>query len=135
MSVEEYIGEFEQLKIRSRIEEEPKQAIIRFLKGLDQSIAEKVNLQPYRSFEDACKLAIKVERYSKNKNPYTSSCSRPNPPPTQNSPLKPYFAPQLETQAKIDPSKHKGNGVVMEFPKLLDGKRSFKCQGYGHFQA
>jgi len=47
MSVEEYIGEFEQLKILSGIEEEPKQAVMRFLKGLDQSIVEKVDLQPY----------------------------------------------------------------------------------------
>jgi len=68
MSVEEYIREYKQLKIRSRIEKEPEQAIVRFLKGLDQSIAEKVDLQPYWSFEDVCKLAIKVERYSKIKN-------------------------------------------------------------------
>lgn len=79
MSVEEYIREFEQLKIRSEIEEEPKQAVVRFLKGLHQSIAEKVDLQPYWSFEDVCKLAIKVEKYSKNKEPFTSSYSHPNP--------------------------------------------------------
>ena len=35
MSVEEYIREFVQLKIRSGIEEEREQAIVRFLKGLD----------------------------------------------------------------------------------------------------
>jgi len=61
MSVEEYMREFEPLKTRNGIEEEPKQAIVRFLKGLDQSITEKVDLQPYWSFEDVCKLPIKVE--------------------------------------------------------------------------
>lgn len=50
MSVEEYIREFEQLKIRSGIEEEPEQTVVRFSRGLDQSIAEKVDLQPYWSF-------------------------------------------------------------------------------------
>jgi len=78
MSVKECIREFEQLKIRNSLEEEPDQDIIRFLKGLDQSIAKKDNLQPYWGFEDVCKLAIKVEKYSKNKKPYTSSYSRPN---------------------------------------------------------
>jgi len=38
MSAEEYIREFEQLKIRNRLEEEAEQAVVRFLKGLYQSI-------------------------------------------------------------------------------------------------
>ena len=46
MSVKEYINEFE-LKIRSGIEEESEQTVVRFLRGLDQGIAEKVDLQPY----------------------------------------------------------------------------------------
>jgi len=32
-------------------------------------------------------------------------------------------------------SKDKGKAFVKEFPKHLDGKRCFKCQGYGHFQS
>jgi len=28
-------------------------------------------------------------------------------------------------------SKDKGKAFVKEFPKKLDGKRSFKCQDYG----
>jgi len=39
----------------------------RFLIGLERSIAEKVDIQPYWSFEDVFKLAIKVEKYSKGK--------------------------------------------------------------------
>jgi len=32
-------------------------------------------------------------------------------------------------------SKDKGKALVKEFPKQLDGKRCFKCPGYGHFKA
>jgi len=62
LNVEEYIREFEQLQIRSGLEEEPEQTMARFLRGLDPAIAEKVDLQPFWSFEDLCKLAIKVEK-------------------------------------------------------------------------
>ena len=36
--------EFEQFKIRSRVEQELGQVVFRFLKGLDQNMAEKVDL-------------------------------------------------------------------------------------------
>jgi len=65
--VEEYIREFERLQIRSGIEEEPEQTMARFLRGLEPSIAEKVDIQPYWYFEDVCKQAIKVEKYLKGK--------------------------------------------------------------------
>jgi len=35
---------------------------------------------------------------------------------------------------KESESKDEGKTFVKEFPKQLDGKRCFKCQGYGHFQ-
>jgi len=44
LNVEEYIREFEQLQIRSGLEEEPEQTMARFLRGLDPAIAEKVDL-------------------------------------------------------------------------------------------
>jgi len=47
MSEEEYIREFEQLQIRSDLDEEPEQTMMRFLKALDHRITEKVDLQPY----------------------------------------------------------------------------------------
>jgi len=88
---------------------------VRFLRGLDQGIAKKVDLQPYWSFEDVCKLAIKVERYSKNKKPFTNSYSHPNPPPKPYTSLKPYSAPTPETQAKIDPAKDKDKELLKSF--------------------
>lgn len=45
--MEEYICKFEQLQIRSDLDEEPEQTMMRFLKALDHRITEKVDLQPY----------------------------------------------------------------------------------------
>jgi len=79
--VEEYIREFEQLQIRSGIKEEPEQMMARFLSDLESSIAKKVDIQPCWSFEDVCKLAIKVEKYSKGKRLFGSSYTKSTAPP------------------------------------------------------
>lgn len=55
--VEEYIRDFEGLMMRSDIPEEKEQTIARFLGGLQMEIVHKVELQPYQSFGDVCKLA------------------------------------------------------------------------------
>jgi len=62
IKVEEYIREFEQHQIRCSLREEPEQTIARFLKGLNPTILDKVELQPFWTFKDACKLAVKVEK-------------------------------------------------------------------------
>ena len=62
LKVEEYIREFEQLQMTTGLDEEPELKITRFIKGLLPSIANKVDLQPYLSFDDVCHLAIKVEK-------------------------------------------------------------------------
>ena len=128
LSVEEYIREFEQLQIRSEIEEEPKQTMARLLRGLESSIAEKVDLQPYWSFEDVCKLAIKVEKYSKGKRSFGRSFTKPN------APSKAFVQSKPEMTSREAGNKDKGKPFVKEFTKQLDVKRCFKCQGYGHFQ-
>jgi len=48
--------------MRSELPEVKKQTIARFIGGLNQDIAHMVELQPYCTFEDVCKLAIKVEK-------------------------------------------------------------------------
>jgi len=100
-----------------------------FLEAFEPNIAEKVDIQPYWSFEDVCKLAIKVEKYSKGKRVFKSSCSKHTVPP------KPYVPSKIELAPKEAESKDKGKTIVKEFPKQLDGKRCFRCQDYGHFQA
>jgi len=101
----------------------------RFLRGLKPSIVKKVDIQPYWPCEDVCKLAIKVEKYSKGKRLFGSSYTKPIAPP------KPFVPSRPEVIPKEFGSKDKGNAFVKEFPKQLDGKRCFKCQVYGHFQA
>jgi len=48
------------------LEEELEQTSVLLLRGLEPSIAEKVELQPYWTFEDVCKMAIKMEKNAKN---------------------------------------------------------------------
>jgi len=93
----------------------------RFMRGLNPNIAENVELQPYWTFEDLCKLAIKVEKNSKSKISLSSSYSQPS---TQ---TKPFAHPKPKTALKEDKRKDKGKGIVKEFPKKFDDKRCFKC--------
>ena len=72
------------------LDEEPQKTMVRFLKGLNPGIAVKIDLQSYQTFEDICKLAIKVEKHSKYKRPFTSSYSRPS------NQAKPYSAPMAK---------------------------------------
>ena len=102
--------------------------MVRFLNGLKPSIMEKVDIQHYWMFEDVCKLAIKVEKYSKNKEVYGSSYTKLTVPP------KRYSSPNLNNTPRGDGNRDKGKSVIKQFPKQLNGKRCFRCQGYGHFQ-
>ena len=129
LSVEEYIREFEQLQIRSGIEEEPEQTMARFIRGLDPSLAKKVDIQPYWCFEDVCKLAIKVEKHSKRRGVFNHPHTNPAAPLEPNVPTKPESTPR--NVGGQDPRK----AISKELPKQLDGKKCFKCQGYGHFIA
>ena len=89
LSTKEYIREFEQLQIISGIEEEPEQTMVRFVRGLEPSIAEVVDIQPYWSFKDVCKLAIKVEKHSKRKRVFDHSYTKPAAPLKPNTPSNP----------------------------------------------
>jgi len=62
MKVEEYIREFEQLQISYALREDPEQTIARFLKDLNPVILERVEVQPFWTFDDACKLAVEVKK-------------------------------------------------------------------------
>jgi len=48
--------------MRVGLTEDSELTIARFIKGLSPSIAHKVELQPYLSFNDVCHLAIKIEK-------------------------------------------------------------------------
>jgi len=65
LKVEEYIRKFEQLQMRVCLNEEPKLKIARFIKRLSASIANKVDLQPYLSFDIVYHIAVKFEKQLK----------------------------------------------------------------------
>ena len=48
--------------MRVGLPEDNKLTIARFIEGLTPSIVNKVELQPYLSFGDACYLAIEIEK-------------------------------------------------------------------------
>ncbi|GKE24244.1 hypothetical protein Tco_1435756 [Tanacetum coccineum] len=66
---EYYIREFEQLKISTNVREAEEYTIVRFIGGLNSTIAEKLELQPLWTFEDACKMAITVDKQAKKRVP------------------------------------------------------------------
>ncbi|KAH9671293.1 hypothetical protein KPL70_017316 [Citrus sinensis] len=66
-SVEDYLKEMEIIMIRANIEEEREATMARFLHGLNQDIANVVDLQHYVELEDMVHMAMKVERQLKKK--------------------------------------------------------------------
>ena len=61
LSVEEYTGEFDHLLVRYEVNEKEEQTIARYLQGLRKDIRDVVELQPYHSYHDVFKLAVKTE--------------------------------------------------------------------------
>jgi hypothetical protein len=67
LSVEEYTTKFDHLMIRCDVVEQEEQMIARYLGGLHVEISDVVQLQPYRTYNDVRKLAMKVEKATKRK--------------------------------------------------------------------
>ncbi|GAV58444.1 hypothetical protein CFOL_v3_01978 [Cephalotus follicularis] len=116
--------------MRCKMLEHPEQKLARFLGGLKPEIANVVELQPFWTFEDVCKLAFKVEKQRKHykptgSKPFTRSMSSSK----GYSLTKPEATMKDRGKTKVDdPLKEKSN------PTRSD-KKCFKCHGYGHFQA
>jgi len=132
LSVSEYMREFEQLLLRSGMHEPQEQTVARFLNGLNPLIARKVEIQTYFTLDDVCKLALKVEKRKKEKKvfskPFTKDLASSRPQ------YKPFSTPKPESSSKVDKGKAVALPSPKELPKRLEGKKCFKCQGYGHFQ-
>ena len=67
LSVGEYIDEFENLSLMGEVEEIEEQKMSRFLRGLNYSIANSVELYPYADFDTLCGLCLKLEAQGKVK--------------------------------------------------------------------
>jgi hypothetical protein len=64
LSVEEYTAKFDHSMMRCDIVEPEEQMVARYLGGLRYEISNVVQLQPYWTYNDVCKLALKVEKQS-----------------------------------------------------------------------
>ncbi|KAH9716856.1 hypothetical protein KPL71_021599 [Citrus sinensis] len=72
--VEDYHKEMEIIMIRTNIEEEREATMARFLHGLNQDIANVIDLQHYIELEDMVHMAMKVERLLKKKGHIAFQC-------------------------------------------------------------
>ena len=61
-SVEDYYKEMEIVMIRANVEEDREATMARFLNGLNQEIANVVELQHYVEIEEMVQKAVKIEQ-------------------------------------------------------------------------
>ncbi|GKB43842.1 putative RNA-directed DNA polymerase, partial [Tanacetum coccineum] len=131
------LSDEQKVKMRCGVDEEEEQTVARYLASLRPEIADVVHLQQYWSYNDVCRLSLKVEGQLKKKtsssrftsrvmgnemgkrvvgsnqtrNPYTSATPNSGTSQNQNS----------------NPSSSRGGATT--------SKRCYKCQGLGHFAA
>ena len=114
--------------IRANIEEERKTTMARFLHGLNQDIANVVDLQHYVELEDIVHMAMKVERQLKKK------CSiRTNLGSSPSWKLKWSKDEKIISKPKIEPFKnHKEGGSQSKgkFDSQNSKNRDIKCFKY-----
>lgn len=129
MSIDEYIAEFEKLSMLCDLEEKVEHKIARFLTGLNEQVAEKVELQPYWSFEELCRVAARVEKQNKAKKSKTY--------------VKTYDRSRFEKEkvgSSATPTSRfeRFNQTPDKYTKPLEPEEKrmcFKCKGYGHIQS
>nr|GEY42280.1 hypothetical protein [Tanacetum cinerariifolium] len=118
----DFIAEFDRLRMRCDVDEEEEQVIAWFLGALQPHFADVVYLQQYFTYEDVCRLALKVEKQQKNRVRTTKSrVTNPSRlPPVANS-KKPSFSQQADF--RIGTTANSTNSRVL---------RCCECQGLGH---
>ncbi|XP_039118780.1 uncharacterized protein LOC120254819 [Dioscorea cayenensis subsp. rotundata] len=131
--IEEYLAEFDYLMIKYDVVEPQEQTIARFLRGLRTEVGNMVQLQPYWTYSDVCKLVMRIERQLKEArgsgfrsvrkggsfNQGKSSNSRPS------KTVKPFTSRSL----------NKGESSKQQGPPNTSSRKCFKCRGYGHIAA
>ncbi|KAH9792628.1 Endonuclease [Citrus sinensis] len=132
-SVEDYHKEMEIIMIRANIEEEREATMARFLHGLNQDIANVVDLQHYVELEDMVHMAMKVERQLKKK-----GSTRTNLGSSSSWKSKWSKDEKVVSKPKIEPIKdHKEGGNQSKGKSESQHSRNrdikcFKCLGTGH---
>ncbi|KAH9657950.1 hypothetical protein KPL70_023287 [Citrus sinensis] len=112
-SVEDYHKEMEIIMIRANIEEEREATMARFLHGLNQDIANVVDLQHYVELKDMVHMAMKVEQQLKKKGSTKSKWSK-----DEKAISNPKIEPFKDHKGKSD-SQHSRNRDI----------KCFKCLG------
>nr|GEZ24904.1 hypothetical protein [Tanacetum cinerariifolium] len=119
-SAEEYTSEFDHLMIKCDIVELEEQTIACYLGGLQSEISNVVQLQPYWTYADVCKLVVKVEKQQKEKQgSFTRSFNKEG---SISSGKTPVIAPKVPVKNNKQVVGSSSNGA----------RKCFKCQGYGH---
>lgn len=129
VSVEEYIAEFDKLRMLCDIIEPEEQTIARYLGGLRSEIRNIVQLQPYWSYGDVEKLSFNVEKQIKENRGGTSR-SWLKEGNSNRAPIaigKPASAPKTDAFSKPT-CKQEGSASSSRSNSV----RCFKCQGLGH---
>nr|GEX50222.1 reverse transcriptase domain-containing protein [Tanacetum cinerariifolium] len=120
---EEFIAEFERVRMRSGVGENEEQTIARILGSLRTDISDVVYLKQYYSFHDVSRLAIKVEKQLSAKQKTTRFGSSSRAPQSATGPVR--VGP-----IKADPPALTGVSPTPTTSSL----RCFKCQGIGHLK-
>ena len=131
--MDDYHKEMEITMIRANVEEDREATMARFLNGLNQDIANVVELQHYVELEDMVHMAIKVERQLKRKgtrsfqNPGSSTSWRSNGRKDEGAVFK--FKTEPPKRRDEAPNFNKGKN---EYQTRNRDIKSFRCLGVGH---
>ena len=87
-----------------------------------------MDIHPYWSFEGVCKLAVKVEKYSKGKRLFASSYTKPTALP------KPFIPSKSEVTPKEARSKDKEKAIVKESLGSLMARSASNAKGMAIFK-
>lgn len=130
LSVEEYSAEFDHLMMRCDLYEPEEQTIARYLGGLKPEIGNIVQLQPYWTYNDVFKLAIKVERQLKN--PSKSRSWSRDGSYNRASVSTPKLSPTPNANSSKTMPRQDGKSVRPTTSSNPNSRQCFKCQGFGH---
>ncbi|XP_074306016.1 uncharacterized protein LOC141641244 [Silene latifolia] len=131
LSVLEYISEFENLALMGDLVEDEDLKMARFLRGLNRSIANAVELQNYTDFDTLCSMCLKVEAQGKAKVTPTYGESSRNWR-NESDPRASTAGVVIEPKTTTTPSSFTKPPALREnsYTKI----QCFKCQAFGYFQ-
>ncbi|XP_074300731.1 uncharacterized protein LOC141632040 [Silene latifolia] len=109
LNVADYVKEFEKLSIVCDLEEKEELRTSRFIRGLNPTLQQRVEIQNYDGFDDVCRLALKFEKQDKGKKSYSRDFSKGS-----NSYSKQEATTPSSKEARKENPKDKGKGTAVE---------------------